>query len=169
MPNTKKLSSAVIWFDACLGRYRAQFSYQPSFVRLLKTTIPAGLRRFHPDTKDWSFDPATSGLEYDSEHRQLCLRSQRRLQDVATLADERNVALQRLAEIPDCLDAFGARAVWDAAAHAIVASGPFRDVVPIWSTGPDVTLSDQTMGFDGVLYLAESASGNLQLIDRRER
>lgn len=108
------------------------------------------------DAHHWRIEGDPQALGYDSVRRRLRLAGRRAIPVVsdAESAVVETQALSRLESVPETMDRFGMRALWDAAAQAVVATGarPGRfTIVPI-PTGH--VPSDVTMGYDDVLYVA---------------
>ena len=113
--------------------------------------------------------PSQAGLGYCNRKKRLELRSVR----TGSAPNENYaVAFELIEAVPMALDQFGTYARWDQASGLIYGGGagpsdaPPPDEVPIY-VPPQHTVSDLTMGYDGILYIA--AGGSLILSDRRNR
>jgi phage tail-like protein len=105
------------------------------------------------DERDWRL-PAASGLTYDANRRTLRLVSQRVLPPPSDPASDVGEALSRIELTPSARDQFGARACWDSSAQAISATGVLPEPVEVYRATPGARITDLTMGYDGVLYVA---------------
>jgi len=123
------------------------------------------------DERDWSL-AEDSNLAYDVEDRCLRLASQRTLDSAGSEFGDgapgvRTIAVKRLDRIPQARDAYGGRAFWSTAEHAVLATGAVPHAIAIFKPPPEQTPTDLAMGYDGVLYIA--LDGGVVLQDRRER
>ncbi len=69
--------------------------------------------------------------------------------------------------VPMTQDGFGNYARWDVASRQVMAGGSGPGEVSIYSAPAGQTVTDLTMGFDGILYIA--VGGTLAMVDRRGR
>ncbi len=121
------------------------------------------------DAHHWALSGAAAAeppaLEYDDSRRALRLARQRREE---TLVEQRSVAQERLALVPQARDALGNRAWFDAEWRRVMGSGVADEALVIYSLPEDaLQLTDMALGDDGVLYMA--VDGSVIMHDRRER
>jgi phage tail-like protein len=114
---------------------------------------------------DWLRWGNPPGTMYDAGRRTLHLAGER--VDPAW-PDDLDEATSRLARVPQSIDQFGTRAFWHGAAREVRASGAVSGAVAIFTPGSGTaSVTDVTVGYDGVLYLA--IDGSIVLVDLRQR
>jgi phage tail-like protein len=108
------------------------------------------------------------GAAYDRRRRSLRLASvSKRLPDsLADLDPGETTARRNL--VPAARDGYGNFARWDEALGAVVAGGALPGLVSIYTPPAGETVTDLTLGFEGILYIALS-SGTVILNDPRAR
>jgi phage tail-like protein len=120
------------------------------------------------DRPQWTLIGTPSDVEYDDERRLLHLASVRApVPDTGADAAREGRARSRLDAVAETSDVFGTRAWLDAETHEIRATGVAGGEVTIFRCAPDQEVSDLTVGFDGVLYLA--IDGQVVMHDLRDR
>jgi phage tail-like protein len=117
------------------------------------------------EAAQWQLLEEPSGLEFDTSRRALRLARQRR---EVSFGDNRELAEEKLDQVPHARDAFGNRARVDAQGNGIVATGLYPGETRIFeAASEDAVISDLVMGYDDVLYIA--VDGRVVMHDRRER
>jgi len=116
------------------------------------------------EAQHWLMPGDPPAVEYDSEHRALRLANQRPVPDWP--ANEA-AAAAALDMVPGAIDQFGTRAYWSADSSRVMSTGAVPDEVPIFTPAAGQQLTDLTMGYDGILYIA--LAGGVTLLDRRGR
>jgi phage tail-like protein len=71
--------------------------------------------------------------------------------------------------VPQASDLNGTHARYVSASHQVMASGALADEVVAWTPPTGWEPSDLMMGWDGVLYVASEAAGQIALNDRKRR
>lgn len=113
----------------------------------------------------WNLLGEPSGLEYDDVRHSLRLAHQRR---EVSFVDNRALAEERLLVMPQTLDAYGNRALFDEDSKSVLAVCVLPDVTEIYKLEDDNSeISDIVMAYDGVLYMV--IDGRVVMHDRRER
>jgi phage tail-like protein len=103
-------------------------------------------------------------LQYDSASRSLRLARHRDIPDYPANAAE---ALKNLAIVPQSVDPFGTRAFWMPGQSAVMATGAVPGEVPLLVVAAGESVTDVTLGYDDLLYLA--VAGRITILDPRER
>jgi phage tail-like protein len=110
------------------------------------------------------FSVSSNALYYCNESNRLQLRSLR----LGTAPIESSTEAVKLVETtPMARDKFGNYARWDSGNGIVVAGGSGPGEITIYSPPTGAIVTDLTMGYDGVLYIA--VDGGLVMIDRQER
>jgi len=107
-------------------------------------------------SQNWS---ALSGLEYESQSHVLRLANQR---SAPVWPASESVAIAFLDSAPGSSDQFGTRA-YLSTLGTVMGTGVASDSVPLFKPAPGETITDITIGYDGLLYLA--LAGGLGIID----
>jgi len=107
-------------------------------------------------SQNWS---ALSGLEYESQSHVLRLANQR---SAPVWPASESVAIAFLDSAPGSIDQFGTRA-YLSTLGTVMGTGVASDSVPLFKPAPGETITDITIGYDGLLYLA--LAGGVGIID----
>src|SRR5262245_38169673 len=112
------------------------------------------------DDEQWVKEGAPPRVQYDRARRRLWLGTSRRSPG---WAEDEDAARSFVEWTPGSIDRFGTRARWDGKGKRVVATGAFKDEVPIYTAVPHWIVHDVAIGYDDVLYL--SAGGRIVLKD----
>lgn len=112
------------------------------------------------EDRDWS---GLDCLEYESSHRVLRLANQRQAPDWPA---SEPLALSLLDRVPGSIDNFGMRAFLSPAG-SVMGTGVAPDPIPLFKPAGTDAVTDITLGYDGMLYLA--VAGTITVIDLRGR
>jgi len=110
--------------------------------------------------KFWSQNWSTlSDLEYEAENKVLRLASQRAAPTWTASLSDANALLER---VPGSIDRFGTRAFLSSLG-TVMGTGVASDSLPLFKPASGDAVTDITIGFDGLLYLA--LAGGVAIID----
>ena len=149
-------------FDAitCLSVIEHGVDLQAYFREMSRILRPGGLLMDSNGLKFWSQNwSALSGLEYESQSHVLRLANQR---SAPVWPASESVAIAFLDSAPGSSDQFGTRA-YLSTLGTVMGTGVASDSVPLFKPAPGETITDITIGYDGLLYLA--LAGGVGIID----